>query len=314
MPYGYDQGNPFGDPNKFTRSTGEDEINRYNEWMRSQPEWQKARGTGTGDFNDQQIQQLTQGLQARGITVPKDFHLDEGGNFNQKSRTKRNLLIAAAIGGGALTAGLASGVIGGAAGGASAVSGAAGAAAPLASTTIGSGFIPAIAGGTGLAGATGAAAGTAAATTGGSVLSQVLGKTKALSSVLGGAAKDQAASKHSAAQDQLDWERLNLAAPGSKLSTMLAAALTKNFTPRTLNWSGPGSGLRGEAPSYSGGSNDAMRRSLEDPMVQKLLEDVRAGKAGIPNPTAPGGPGHEGLLDKILGGAALGTSVAGALR
>lgn len=109
---GYAGGNAFGDPNAFTRSTGEDEVDRYNQWMRSQPEWAAARGSNTGDWTDQQKQQLSSSLGQRGITLPDSFHIDEGGNFNQKSRVKRNLAIAAAIGGGALTAGLATGMIG----------------------------------------------------------------------------------------------------------------------------------------------------------------------------------------------------------
>lgn len=179
---------------------------------------------------------------------------------------------------------------------------AAGGGGALASTPIGNGMAATPAGGSGMASGGGTSA-----------LSRVAGVGKKLSDVLGGASKSQADSRHTAAQDQLDWERLNLAAPGSKLSTMLAAALTKNFTPRTLNWGGPGSGLKGETPSYSGGSNAAMRLSLQDPMVQKLLADVEAGKAGIPNPTAAGQPGHESRWDKILGGAAFGTSILGAL-
>ncbi len=102
MPYGYDQGNPFGDPNKFTRSTQEAEVDRFNDWMRSQPWWQQIRGTGQGDFTDQQRSQIVQAAQREGIRVPKDFQIDQGGNFNQKGRTKRNLAIAGIAGGAAL--------------------------------------------------------------------------------------------------------------------------------------------------------------------------------------------------------------------
>lgn len=173
--YGYDQGNDFGDPNKFTRSTQEDEVNRFNQYMRSQPWWQQIRGNTTGDFNDAQKSQLGSALTSQGIAIPHDFHLDEGGNFNQKSRTKRNLIIAGAIGAGVLTAGLGTGIIGGGAGLGGAASAATGGATAagvgggtLASTAIGSGFIPAIAGGTGLASLGGGAA--AAAGVGGTAL------------------------------------------------------------------------------------------------------------------------------------------------
>lgn len=177
--YGYDQGNPFGDPNKFTRSTGEDEVNRFNSWMRSQPWWQQIRGSGTGDVTPAQEQQIAQAAQAQGITVPHDFHIDQGGNFNQKSRTKRNLIIAGLAGAAALSGGAALGAFGGmgAAGAGGAAAGGAGAAGAagagtLASTAIGSGFIPAIAGGTGL-GALGG--GAAAAGIGGGLASTALG-------------------------------------------------------------------------------------------------------------------------------------------
>lgn len=161
-------------------------------------------------------------------------------------------------------------------------------------------------------------ASTAASALGGhSALSTALGigsKVKGLASVLGGASKDQAASKAMAARNELDWQRLNLDAPGKKLSSSLAAALTKDYTPSTLHWGGPGSGLRGETPTYSGGAKDALTAAKNDPAVAKLLQDVLNGKAGIPNPQAAGGAGHESLLDKILGGAAFGTSVLGAIR
>lgn len=162
--YGYDHGNPFGDPNRFTRSTQQSEIDRFNDWMRAQPFWQQIRGANTGDFTDAQAQALVNALQANGITPPKDFHIDEGGNFNQKSRVKRNLIIAGAIAGGALTGGAALGAFGaggaaaggvGAAGGSAAAAGTGGA---LASTAIGSGVLPAIAGGAGAFGGTAAAA------------------------------------------------------------------------------------------------------------------------------------------------------------
>lgn len=193
MALGYDNGNPFGDPSKFTRSTGEDEVNRFNQYMRSQPWWQQIRGNTTGDFNDAQKKQLGDSLTAQGIAIPHDFHLDEGGNFNQKSRTKRNLIIAGAIGAGLLTAGVGSGIIGGgagiggAAGAATGGAAATGAGGALASTAIGSGFIPAIAGGTGLASLGGGAA--AAAGVGGAVASHSAG------SVLAGMGKNLITSK-----------------------------------------------------------------------------------------------------------------------
>lgn len=220
--YGYDQGNPFGDPNKFTRSTGEDEINRYNEWMRALPEWQQARGSSTGDFNDQQKAQLTAALAAKGIAVPSDFHIDEGGNFNQKSRAKKIALYTALAGGAALTGGLGlagmgplGGVLGGSATVAAPTAGAVG--GGLASTTIGTGMLPAIAGGTGLAGAT-AGGGAAAAAGIGSKLAG-LGK-----SILSGPGLDAAGRAIGAyGQSQADNRGTRLAALQNEDQLRLAA-------------------------------------------------------------------------------------------
>lgn len=163
MPYGYDYGNPFGDPNKFTRSTQESELARFNDWMRSQPWWQQIRGNSTGDFSDQQAAALINTLHAQGITVPSAFHIDEGGNFNQKSRLKRNLIIAGGIAAAAVTGGAALGAFGAAgatAGGVGAGAGAAGA-GTAAGVTAGVGA--------------GVGASTAATVAGASLLPRILG-------------------------------------------------------------------------------------------------------------------------------------------
>lgn len=96
--YGYSHGQPFGDPEGFTRSTGEDEIDRFNQWMRAQPFWESIKGNSPG-FNDQQQSRLVQTLAQRGIHVPGSFHIDEAGNFNQKGRGKKVALIAGIAGG-----------------------------------------------------------------------------------------------------------------------------------------------------------------------------------------------------------------------
>lgn len=109
--FGYSHGNPFGDPDQFTRSTGEDEIDRFNQWMRAQPWWAAVQ------HNPNAVQQH---LAQMGIQIPDAFHIDEAGNINQKSRVKRNLAIAglagaaALTGGGALGFGPLAGVMGGA--------------------------------------------------------------------------------------------------------------------------------------------------------------------------------------------------------
>jgi hypothetical protein len=160
----------MANPTQFTRSTGEDELDRFNQWMRSQPWYQEQRARMGSSVDDREQDDLTAALARAGIPLPKDFHIDEGGNLNQKSRAGKYAKIAA-IGGGAALGGLGLlgmgplggmlGGIGGAAGGAGGVGGALASAAPLSEavipTTLG------IGGGLGAAGA-GAGAATAATT------------------------------------------------------------------------------------------------------------------------------------------------------
>lgn len=295
MALGYDQGNPFGDPNHFTRSTGEDEINRFNEWMRTQPFWQQARGTGTGDFNPAQEQQISDGLRSQGVNLPGAFHIDEGGNLNQKSRTKRNLIIAGMIGAGALTGGAALGAFGGAgavgAGGAAAGAGGAGAAGAagagtLASTAIGSGFIPAIAGGTGLAGAGAAGAGIGGAAltaAGGSGMRGALGTigrvaTGAEQGRAGGRLAEQGANSQYD-RSRLDAAKLNLEAPGMRAQNSVRGDILANAQP--LSITGPITHTGGKMPTISGGLSPALlsdnTRSLGKDMSRQALMSQMAG-------------------------------------
>jgi hypothetical protein len=159
------------------RDTSEQELDQFNQWLRSQP-WHQAmmRGRSSGLSRSEQSQ-LEQQIKANGIELPSGMHIDQGGNLNQKNRLGRNVGIAAAIGGGALTglgfAGLGPlGGLGGAAGSAGAGAGGGLAAVeggafglPAAAASALPGFVPASQIGAGLAGAAGggaAAAGGAA--------------------------------------------------------------------------------------------------------------------------------------------------------
>jgi hypothetical protein len=103
--YGYSAGQPFGDPSHFSRSTGADELDRFNQWLRAQPWWQQIKGSANG-FGDAQKQQLIATLRSKGITVPSGIHVDDAGNFNE-SRTAGDwaklAAKGAAIGGAAVT-------------------------------------------------------------------------------------------------------------------------------------------------------------------------------------------------------------------
>lgn len=209
--YGYDQGNPFGDPNKFTRSTGEDEINRFNSWMREQPWWQTVRQqAGNGDMSEQQQAQIVTAAKTAGITVPHDFHIDEAGNFNQKSRVKRNLIIAAAITGAVVTGGMLAAAAGpaAAAGGSAAATGGASSVAALGPVAVAGGTtaaaVPAslAAGGATLGGVAGAVG------TG----SRLLGAAQAGSRMLGAFGEQQAQNRGSQAELALAGDQANLQA------------------------------------------------------------------------------------------------------
>lgn len=170
--YGYDAGQPFGDPNQFTRSTQESEIDRFNQWLRSQPYWQQIQAQRPeSDFSDAERAQLNRELQQRGIQVPDAFGIDKAGNFNQTNRLDDYAKWSAIAAGAALTGGGLMGVgpLAGALGGGAGAAGAAGGVLP--STTIGAGYIGPIAGGTGLAGLGGGAA----AATGGALASSMIG-------------------------------------------------------------------------------------------------------------------------------------------
>lgn len=212
--YGYDQGNPFGDPNKFTRSTQEDEINRFNSWMREQPWWQTVKAqAGDGNMSEQQQAQIVTAAKTAGITVPHDFHIDQAGNFNQTSRTKRNLIIAAAITGAVVTGGMLAAAAGpaAAAGGSAAASGGAAAGGSVAAL-----------GPVALAGGTTAAAVPASLAAGGATLggvagavgtgSRLLGAAQAGSRMLGAFGETQAQNRGSQAELALAGDRANLEA------------------------------------------------------------------------------------------------------
>lgn len=305
---GYNTGQPFGDPNHYTRGTGEGEVDRFNQWLRSQPWWAQIRGAGQGDFTDQQRSQVEHELAARGIDLPGSFHIDEGGNINQKSRVKRNLAIAGAIGGGILTAGAATGAFG-ALGGGGALGSLAAPAAPMVGGVI-PGATTALEAGLGV----GAAAGTGAAATGAAatgVGSRILGGAQKLAPILGNAADSR--QRANADRDANNIARYNAqeAAPGRRLRTSAQASLIANRTPTQATMPMPGFGKRGETVEFTGGFSNPnlyggdMKAMSDDIIHENLLKQMRHGE-DVPQ------PGREGAFDKILGGAGLASSILGA--
>lgn len=262
--------------------------------------------------------------QSKNYVSPKAFGGEKpaGGNFfkhgpewNQdKGKWDSNLNwgnILSLVAGGAIAAPAIAGAVGAAGAGAGAGAGGAGSAgagaagagvagSALPSTVIGTGMMPTVAGGTGLAGAAGTAG---AAGGGGSVLSGVMKRAPQIASVLGGASGAAQEQKNFDSRNALDWERLKLQAPGERARTALSAALAKNYTPSAIKWGGPGSGLRGEIPTYSGGRPEAMSKALQDPTLQQMLQQALSGRSPVDE--AQSRTSRSGGMDKALGAGSL---------
>lgn len=323
----YATGQPFGDPSRFTRSTGEDEIARYNDWMRSQPWWQQIRGSGTGDVSPQQEQQIARAAQAQGITVPKDFHIDAGGNFNQKSRAKKIALYSALAGAAALTGGAALGAFGGA--------GAAGAGGAAAAGSAGTGA--------GLAGIEGAAFGLPAAsaamipgaiaapaigaTSGGAgilgTLSKFASKGKALTdvgntlsqgagSLAEGRRADSTADMYAAGSNnraRLDAADFNMTAPVSRAQQVAKGDLmsanipqsTSSGSGRDISFSG-GIGPQSFGPDTTAAGNELKKQALLALMTKSDHLDPQITQ-----------PRRAGAGENLMAGAGLATNLLGTL-
>ena len=158
--------NPTITPQNFTRGTSEMTLDQFNQQLRASPlyaTWMAQNGIRTDKpikLSKDQQKAFAAYLTQNGVPVPKDFHIDEAGNLNQKSRVKKRLLIGGAIAGAAIGAPYLLGALG--AGGGAAAAG--GVALP---GGIGGGTVAALPGALGAGG--GLAAGGAGAVTGASV-------------------------------------------------------------------------------------------------------------------------------------------------
>lgn len=125
------------------RKTNENELDTFNQNLRSQPWYQQARaGMGEGDLSRREQSQIEDLMRANNMQVEGGMHIDAGGNVNQKNRLVRNAAIAAgAAAGGYFAAPYIAGALGGAGGttGAAttaATGGATAAAAPAAAAAV----------------------------------------------------------------------------------------------------------------------------------------------------------------------------------
>lgn len=281
-------------------------IDQVNQWMRSQPWWAAIKGN-SGDINDAQKRAILQKAQQSGVVVDEgDMEIDKAGNFNPKGHKLRNTLIVAGIAGATIATMGAAGVFGGAGG---ATSAAASAAAPAAATTA--------------AGTTAAAAGT------GGILSQIGTVGSALSPVLGGMAARGA--QNNALTDQnnmeawrqgeaanLNRDKFAIAAPQARLGASTKASILSNYTPTKVNWGGPGSGLKGEIPTYSGGMSGAMgnldprTKDLASLLMNDMLDQQKTQRGSTLSAPQPL-PSQSSGLDRAVGTGATITSILGAL-
>jgi hypothetical protein len=172
------------------------------------------------------------------------------------------------------------------------------------------------------AGGTGLGTGLA---TGGSILDKVKASAGKLSPILGNMAK--AGADANAQRDRLlpSMESAKLArdkfaldAPGTRLSQSVKSSILKSASPTQINWAGPGSGLKGQIPSFTGGFSGALSnmdpqaKALADEILHKNLTDQLAGKDS--QTTFLDQFGHESPMDKIIGGASTASSVWDAVK
>lgn len=186
----------------LTKNNSEQEIDRVNQWMRSQP-WYVRQLAAWGQTPDRvnlskfQANQLVRLAQANGVQVDEGhFEVDPGGNFNPRGHKMRNTLIGLGAGAAVAAPFVLPALIGGAgaAGGAAALP-TLGGGSTLAANLAGAGAVsgmsavPALAGGStlaaNLAGAGALPAMAAPSLAGGSTLASNLAGTGALPSMSG---------------------------------------------------------------------------------------------------------------------------------
>lgn len=157
-----------------------------------------------------------------------------------------------------------------------------------------------------------------------------------LSKLFGGAAKNQQANKEK--QDslaallertRLDRDKFALDAPGTRVNQSMKSSLMNSYTPTKVDWGEggfkPGMGLAGVTPKFTGGFNGGMAnldprtKSLNDQVMQDTLASQKSGgfTGGGDQRMAQlqgGQGGKSSILDKILGGGSLVTSLLAGLK
>lgn len=146
--------------------------------------------------------------------------------------------------------------------------------------------------------------------------------------VLGGASKAGAANNVQQDRNTLERENIRLgrdrfaaAVPGTRMDNSIKAALAKNATPASVQWGGPGSGLKGQIPQFSGGIK-SIYPALKDPSTSGLMDQVlhdelmaqqQGGVSGGGKDTAMPAINQSSAMDKVLGGGSLAASILAAI-
>ena len=261
-------------------------------------------------------QRMDQLLQSKGMEMPHDFYYNlQNGGVEKQGFLSRNanwlMYIPLAVAGGGVAAGVAAGGAAGAAGASSAGGG-------IGETAAVTGVTPAIGGSLG----TGATAGTGIGT---SILSKAGPYAEKLAPILGGMAKSGAEANQnrdrilpSMEHAQLARDKYALDAPSTRMSQSVRASAIKNAAPVKVNWGGPGSGLRGEVPNFTGGYTGAVQnldpqsRQLADTVLAKTLQDQLAGRDDESEWLDKFG--STSVQDKIVGGAATAANIYAGIR
>lgn len=278
MATGYNAGQPFGDPNQFTRGTGEDELDRFNAWMRSQPFWQKIRGMSTGDLSGVQQQEIEAALAAQGIKLPSGFKVDEAGNLNQKNRLGRNLAIGAAAGAAAFGAPALIGALGA---GGGAAGGAAGGIAAGGAGTLSAGTLPGLVAGLGSAGTAAGVGGGLAAGAGSGIMSKMGGMLtnpgllEAGGRMLSAGSQAAAHNRGTMLDAMMEQDRTRLVAAGDQREGERDAWKKLQHADYVKNWQAPkDTGLPsfGFGPQAPGAGEQQAAALLEQEMLKRLRE------------------------------------------
>lgn len=176
-------------------------------------------------------------------------------------------------------------------------------------------------------------AGGAAAATGGStgIIDSLLKVAPALSDIFSKAGASDVAQSNTADQLKIallnagiNAKKLGVTAPATRLATGERAALAQAATPAQVHWDGPGSGLKGEVPTYTGGiksifdanQNPTMKALSNQVLNDSLVGEMSGGVSGGNQDASLGSAANVGqgsTAGDVLGGLGLGTSVTAAL-